>query len=232
MPRLQTRKARRANRKQRGGTIPDVCIELLPSNRRDQTTLGGMKMKKIEEDSIKIGTPEQILCYGNAITSCTTISIVLENNWKIGIHMNPASHMLLKDQIINPLTAIPMLQLYLRTHPEFVDNPIKKIYVQTERPVLILQSFKTSINNNVSAIQGIPEESDQIMLTDGNARTFFQECFGSEVVTATTEIRVILGAEVQYSRTRVCRPGCPNGPDHMFILEDGTLDLVSDGRRL
>ena len=67
------------------------------------------------ENNINITPPEGEVCFGNTITSCLTLCIIFDNNFKISLHINPVTTLfakkfgdenILKNETINQFTII------------------------------------------------------------------------------------------------------------------------------
>ena len=86
---------------------------------------------------LKIASPEQSICYGDTVTSCTTLTILMEDGWKIGAHINPLSYYkadvlgdtTIQKQTINPTNLVSKCKEILDTNEHFKDNKIKSIYL-------------------------------------------------------------------------------------------------------
>lgn len=229
MPRLKTRKARRVNRKQRGG-FTESC----------STLLRGEDVVTVTEDEIKVANPSQILCFGDAFTSCTAIIVVMEDNWKVGLHMNPVTFAYTNiRQNVNPSTAIPLLQTEINTNANLREKNIKKIYLISTSEFLQILPQRRRINNQNTIGRLGNVNPPGIRLTNATTRTFFSDLFPSKI-TAATQISIILNVEGQFAKTR--KSALEQNPeinlstladtlDHFFIRQDGSLDLVERGRR-
>jgi hypothetical protein len=83
----------------------------------------------IIENGIEYVTPEGEISYGDTITSCTTVTIIFNENYKIALHYNPATYLF--DASSCPLNLNSMFEQINRT---IIENnlsgvPIKAIYI-------------------------------------------------------------------------------------------------------
>jgi hypothetical protein len=83
----------------------------------------------IVENGIEYVPPEGEISYGDTITTCTTVTIVFENNSKIGLHYNPATY--LAEQKSAPLNLDSMFDKIKEKIREnkLEGHPIKSIYI-------------------------------------------------------------------------------------------------------
>lgn len=98
----------------------------------------------ILEDGLETAGPDQIICYGDSLTSCTTVTVVMEDNWKIGAHMqsptyvhrleakNPNNKSKAPAQRVNPETILPLIKDKLTNDVNFIGKSIKAIYIVGE----------------------------------------------------------------------------------------------------
>ena len=61
------------------------------------------KSRIVVEDSIVFVEPEGEICYGDTITTCTTVTVVFDDNSKIGLHINPMP-LYLRENLSNSTT--------------------------------------------------------------------------------------------------------------------------------
>ena len=252
----KTRKARsnkkRTVRRMRGGTGILVAVNKAcgfgscrrpdPNNPGEfisttaQTPGGAMKVVGIIEDQISVASPHQWICYGDTFTTCTTVTLVMEDNWKIGAHINPFTYLHMEDsQTLNPVTLLPVFRTLLETHPNFTTNKIKKIYLITTRSDLFLRKltkrqglfrkqtnvYLRTLNNNTTQERQKELEKVATLGTLGNEaalRIMLNQVFPKHM-TPKTQIEV-------HRKTEVSTSGDPNTGKHFFILEDGSLDIT------
>jgi len=71
-------------------TVPKLhCIPSKSCQRLSESIYDTGVSRIILENTIHFIPPEGEICYGDTIDTCTTVSVILENNSKIGIHLNP-----------------------------------------------------------------------------------------------------------------------------------------------
>ena len=84
----------------------------------------------IIENGIEYVGPEGEISYGDTITSCTTVTIIFNENHKIGLHYNPATYIFEGDSLA-PLNIDTMFE---KINRKIIENnlsevPIKAIYI-------------------------------------------------------------------------------------------------------
>lgn len=183
------------------------------------------------EDKGSVVGPLGKICYGDEFTTCMVITVVMENNYKIGAHINPYNFLTSTNdrfldpstprQNLNPETVLPYMQNIMRTVPQFQSSRIKYIYVITAMYGLYVvqtpSGFRTNINNNQSG-QARRKAGSSVELTDINKRDFFERVFPGKL-TDRTQITLLVEQQVQYQTS--------GGRAHFIIREDGSLDLTT-----
>ena len=112
-----------------------------------ETDVDTGKCVTVLEDQFKIVRPDQWICFGSAVSSCLTITIVMNNHWKVATHMQPGTYTysffqtpvptqnkpfnseFLPYQFCNPKTVLVELKNVVRNHPDFKDAMIKYIHI-------------------------------------------------------------------------------------------------------
>jgi hypothetical protein len=203
---------RRTMRRLRGGAKADSC------------PAGSII---ILEDKLRIADPTQKICYGDEITTCSTVTIVMRNKYKIGAHFNGTFFQYPETsggrvQNINPTTILTKIKEKLDTNENFRGSTIEKIYLMTSFSNLYIHrdqhgAFKSNLNNNIS--QARLPVGRRVVLTDANKMDFFNSAFPGKV-TNDTVIEIHKDKQVQFlaasKKGRV---------SHMIVNEDGSLDL-------
>lgn len=186
---------------------------------------GHPKMVSIEEDELKIIAPDHWICYGDTITSCITFTVVMENNWKIGAHIQPATELFGGNpQKYTPFNLLTKIQEILASDPNF-SGAIKYIYIFGDSQELILS--KTNSNtykrlNNVNSIgfveAGRPRNSLLLNSADSaRIRTALNSTFHNKITQASV-IQINSRITVQSGRRH-----------HFFVLENGAIDIQANG---
>jgi hypothetical protein len=175
----------------------------------------------ILEDCIKIASPAQKICYGNTITSCTTVTVVMENNWKIGSHINTVTHYYINPQVLNPETLLPAIGDILSRNPNFTGN-IKAIYIYGDSGLFELSKRQSSfvysrLNNTNSKGQRGLSFTNPIVLYRENRNTIVQalnSIFGNKITDETViRINPMVTVEQKYK-------------NHFLVNENGELDML------
>ena len=137
----------------------NYCFNLYGNTGRfDDTKFINGKSKIILENNIEYVEPEGEVCFGNAITSCTTYCFILNDNSKICAHLN------LPSNVINKLFNLLNYDIvdYENIFHKVIDlmgingktsNPIKKIIITTVDPLYIYTN--TTTKNKVICTQDI-----------------------------------------------------------------------------
>lgn len=208
-----------------------------------QTSVGSSKVVTILEDELRVASPEQIICYGDTFTTCQTLTIVMEDNWKVGVHLNSAMFLRYDNgTTYNPVTLIPILKTLLSTHPKYKDSNIKAIYLVTSLSSSVLSKdpganiFFEMINNSNSMAR-LQKNQRKVLRNefDGDdlLKSFFRQVFPGKV-TDTTFIYDGPNKQVQHGVALEAKAyvndNIPNDRklQHFFIFEDGTLELVTN----
>ncbi len=233
-----TRKTRsnkkRTVRRMRGGTCRTEETNVAVS------TCGELKSKynplykhyktvPVLEDCIKIANPRQKLCYGNTVTSCTTFTIVMENNWKIGVHMSTAAHYTGIPQNINPDTILTEVQTILRNNANFSGN-IKYLYILGDADSFELSKLPGNgpyrrLNNNVTVgfknISNYTYNNDSISLYGATKNTIIEVLNPMLLnkITPQTVIKINPGLAIKSAKG-----------NYFLVKEDGTLHLDAEER--
>lgn len=214
----------RKTRRQRGGGISSCVRRGHPNT----FGLGVRKMVPILEDEFQVVRPEQWICYGDTITSCMTFTVVMENNWKIGVHINPLTA-IYSPQKYTPLNILSKIQEKLRTHPNFSGN-IKAIYIFGDSQSFFLSKNTTDTYkrlNNVNSIAQIKEPAPRNTLFIAGVPAQFPKAKNKQIIailnsilydkiTPTTVIKINPNITVESKNQH-----------HFFILENGDLDIVA-----
>lgn len=231
-------KRRATRRKIRGGAVASCAL----SGRSGETSTGSPKMITILEDEMRVASPEQMICYGDTFTTCQTLTIVMQDNWKVGVHINGAMYTRYDNATtFNPETVIPMFKTLLNTHPKFIGKTIKYIYLASALSSSVLQkrnanSFFETLNNSNSMARLPAAANRKILRNENNAgslvKSFFTQVFGADRITDDTEILDIQNKQVQHreslSGNFYARNNFPDGRknQHFYVFEDGSLELV------
>lgn len=141
------------------------------------------KSKIVLEDTLYSIEPEGEICYGDAISSCLTLTIVMENGWKIGAHINSASFSLedtgfVPKQTYNPTTLLQAIQPILRTDPNF-SGSIRYIYCIGDVGNIYIKSNPLRIDTDETDPSGPP-------VTRSTMRKIVSSIFPRKI-TATTQ---------------------------------------------
>ncbi len=229
MTRKRQSTKKRTMRRMRGGTcrIDESPIAVsscgpLRSYKNKNPLFRHYSVVPVLEDCIKIAGPGQKLCFGNTITSCIAVAIVMENNWKIGAHINPLTNMYIEAQDLNPLTLLSSIESILQENPHF-SGSIKAIYIYGESDVFELSRDSTTrkysrINNtNSRATRESQLFGSTLSLYSARKEDIvraFNTIFANKI-TPNTIIRINPTLELQSMKGH-----------HFLVNEDGSLDLL------
>lgn len=206
-----------------------------------ETDVDTGKCLTVLEDQLKIVRPDQWVCFGSAVSSCLTITIVMNNNWKISTHIQPASFQfmfhessipsqnkpfngnIVPYQFCNPQNVLPVLKNIVMNHPDFKNAMIKYIHIAAATSSLYFYEktttpkyIKTNLNSNNTKTRKNMEKIQaegyqQVKLTDSNKQRFFSSMFPGKI-SSQTKIFLELSLDIN---------GVRGG--YIFVLEDGTL---------
>ena len=237
-------KHRRTTRKHRmrgGGT---ASCELSGASGSGQTSDGAPKTITVLEDEMRVASPQQMLCFGDTFTSCQTLIIVLQDNWKVGVHLNSTMFVAYDNATTyNPITLLPLLKTLFLTHPQFQDKPIRYIYLVSSMDSSVLHrrnaaSFFETINNSSSMFRLGANANTRFLSSGGTSRDMmrqlFTQVFGDQI-TDETQILAINNKEVKVTTPLAESIPFPNGfpvekrRQHFFVYQDGTLEIVYSG---
>jgi hypothetical protein len=115
---------------------PDGSYKTIP-DRMDINLFSTGTSNFVLENNIQITPPSGEVCFGNTITTCLTICIILENNVKISLHINPATtffdleNLLIRQyETINPFNLIGKIKEKIEeSYSLFGESTIKKIII-------------------------------------------------------------------------------------------------------
>lgn len=212
-----------------------------------QTSVGSSKIVTILEDELRVASPEQIICYGDTFTTCQTLTIVMEDDWKVGVHLNSAMFLRYDNgTTYNPVTLIPILQTLLSTHPKYKDSSIKAIYLVSALSSVLSKDPGTNIFfkmiNNSDSMERLRQNQRKILSSEDDAadlvKSFFMQVFPDKIIEGKTKIQSLNSIQVQYGKNlnpqayfnenNNGKTIIPNDrkKEHFFIFEDGTLEIV------
>lgn len=221
----------------RGGGIESCRI----IGRGEETSTGAPKTIIILEDEMRVAGPEQVICYGDTFTTCQTLTIVFEDNWKVGIHLNATMFVLYDNAATyNPITLLPMVKHLMSVHPKLIGKSIKYIYLVSSLDSSVLhkrneRTFFETLNNTSSMLRLNERARKAILADEGDSgrilRDYFTQIFGARI-TDETEIFDINDKQIQHTvpllQTARMRRNFPQARknQHFYIFEDGSLELV------
>jgi len=237
-------KHRRTTRKHRmrgGGT---ASCALSGASGSGTTSDGAPKTITVLEDEMRVAGPAQMLCFGDTFTTCQTLIIVMNDNWKVGVHLNSTMFLAYDNATTyNPITLLPLLKTLFLTHPQFQDKPIRYIYLVSSIDSSVLHkrnatSFFETINNSSSMLRLPANANSKILSGLENSpammRQLFTQVFGDQIRDAT-QILDINNKEVKFTTPLAESIPFPNGfpvekrRQHFFVYQDGTLEIVYSG---
>jgi hypothetical protein len=171
----------------------DILANLLSRKRLNVDLFRKGKSTFTIENNLDITEPEGEVCFGNTISSCLTFCIILEDNTKISVHINPfANHLaegdlypeddqiiLKKNEIINVFNAISEIKKTLLT----INKRIKKVIVLGEskykvyKNILTLNTFITQQNMKEFMIENNFPGKDKYNIVPINILNFLKTEF-------------------------------------------------------
>ena len=227
------RKGRKFTRRMRGGGTT-VC----PTPEDSETNIN------IVEDQLKVANPQQSICYGDTITSCTTLTVVLEDNWKVGLHINPATYELslqnlAPKQTYTPENIVAAVKDLLNTNDNVKGKKIKSIYLlgdshgyyahgiynkKQQKYVGFAENNSTLNNANTKKLREVQSTIEgntnsmkrQTDINMKNAVSFFKTHFGAD--RFLDPIDLVVNPKITIS-----------DGNHYIIKADGMIDLVTTG---
>jgi hypothetical protein len=113
------------------------------------------KSRIVVEDSIVFVEPEGEICYGDTITTCTTVTVVFDDNSKIGLHINPMP-LYLREAISNSTSTPEPIITYeniwnkiseLREINNKIRNAVKAVYIISSPELNIYDNYKIRSSN-------------------------------------------------------------------------------------
>jgi len=214
----------------------DVDIGNCKIREHHENDLETGKCVTVLEDQLKIVRPDQWICFGSAVTSCFTMTVVMTDNWKIACHIQPASFQLMEYdlsispekpyssftpyQYCNPKTILPEFKNILMNNPNFKLNKIKYIHIATAQGSIFFYQksvtpkyTKTNIYTESAVLNDFSIEGHtKFELNDQNKMSFFSTMFPTKLISST---KIFLEKNLYVQGYR---------KGYIFILEDGTLE--------
>ena len=178
------------------------------------------KSRILVEDSIAFVEPEGEICYGGTIDTCTTITVIFDDNSKIGLHINP-SPLQIREVFQNFNSTPEPIVSYenvwdkireVRRENEKLTNSVKGVYVITS-PQLITRGSPVNLVGHVRS--------------EGNAQVN-----QNATVLSSTSLREIVEQNISGFTTNTVFEYDPNislhsteNPKHHLVIRaDGTID--------
>ena len=178
------------------------------------------KSRILIEDSIAFVEPEGEICYGGTIDTCTTITVIFDDNSKIGLHINP-SPLQIREVFQNFNSTPEPIVSYenvwdkireVRRENEKLTNSVKGVYVITS-PQLITRGSPVNLVGHVRS--------------EGNAQVN-----QNATVLSSTSLREIVEQNISGFTTNTVFEYDPNislhsteNPKHHLVIRaDGTID--------
>jgi hypothetical protein len=140
------------------------------------------KSRILVEDSIAFVEPEGEICYGGTIDTCTTVTVIFDDNSKIGLHINP-SPLQMRELFQNfnstPEPVITYENLWtkireVRRQNEKVTNAVKAVYVITS-PQLITRGSPLNLVGHVRSEGNAQINSSAKLLNTNTLRAIVQD---------------------------------------------------------
>ena len=112
------------------------------------------KSRIVVEDSIVFVEPEGEICYGDTITTCTTVTVVFDDNSKIGLHINPMP-LYLREILSNSTTTPEPIITYeniwdkiseVRGINNKIRNAVKAVYIISSPNLNYYDTYKIRSN--------------------------------------------------------------------------------------
>ena len=178
------------------------------------------KSRILIEDSIAFVEPEGEICYGGTIDTCTTVTVIFDDNSKIGLHINP-SPLQMREVFENfnstPEPIITYENLWdkireVRRENEKLINAVKAVYVITS-PQLITRSGPPNLVGHIRSEANLEINSKSNILNTDRLRAIVQD--NLEGFTKNTVFQY--DPKISLHATK--------NPDHRLLIRaDGSID--------
>lgn len=244
--RKATRKATRRSRVMCGGVSLGVGVGISETSCAVEGVVPE-NVVVIPEDTLKIARPDQSICYGDVFTTCLSFTVVMENKWKVGVHINPTSYKkqtngnaTIPEQKITPFNLLQKVKETLDTDEHFRGQKIKAVYLLSALNSIwttgvygmnySFRSYKNNIHNNISS-EAIEASENEATNTQQGPKQFkdkdevlgfLQHNFGDRLIEHPL-VEFEVGIEVEHMKRK---------NEHFKVKEDGSLDLVSQGKTI
>jgi hypothetical protein len=170
------------------------------------------KSRILVEDSIAFIEPEGEICYGGTIDTCTTVTVIFDDNSKIGLHINPMPLYLREYQNNSTSTPEPIITYEniwdkiseLREINNKIRNAVKAVYIISSPNLKYYDTYKirSSANDGGSLIT----KDSMTTILEIKLPGFSRE-----------------GTNLIY-QTNITLEGYKNNEHHLVIRADGTLE--------
>jgi len=171
------------------------------------------KSRILVEDSIAFVEPEGEICYGDTIDTCTTVTVVFDDNSKIGLHINP-------------------MPLYYREYKININSTPEPVitYENIWNKISELRGINNKTKNAVKAVY-IISSPDLVNIDNNKIRSSNINQRGSLITkeSMTTILEKKLpgfsrGSTNLIYQTKITLEANKNNTHHLVIRVDGTLD--------
>lgn len=178
------------------------------------------KSRILVEDSIAFVEPEGEICYGGTIDTCTTVTVLFDDNSKIGLHINPSPLQLREigeNYYSTPEPIITYENLWdkireLRRQNNKLENPVTALYIISS-PQLITRGFPKNLVGHLRSEGNAQVNKKYNLLSSITLRKIVQD----NVNGFTEKSTFIYDPNISLHATE-------NTDHHLVIRANGTID--------
>jgi len=178
------------------------------------------KSRILVEDSIAFVEPEGEICYGGTIDTCTTVTVLFDDNSKIGLHINPSPLQLREIDENYSSTPEPIITYEnlwdkireLRRQNNKLENLVTALYIISS-PQLITRGFPKNLVGHLRS-EGNAQVNDMYSLLN---HTTLRQIVQDNVNGFTEKSTFIYDPNISLHATE-------NTDHHLVIRANGTID--------